>query len=206
LTVTRRTLLKLILSGLGFGGLLGSIAYSKRKEIYYKFLALDIDPLYGILSEVEMENIVALAEVLLPTEPQVESSFIIRYVNDRTNKGRLNEYRRAVNLLNKEVVSQGYQKDFSDLTKAERIEVLTHLIDPEVNYSFVSGSMNPLELTKRGYELILNRDRLRFRKYVVEDILFAFYSSAGGWSIVGYTNFPGVPGPLLDYTQPPSNA
>jgi hypothetical protein len=55
------------------------------------------------------------------------------------------------------------------------------------------GSASPSRLTA---------DRADCR-YLIEDLALGIYSSALGWSVVGYDTWPGVPSGPLGYTRPP---
>jgi hypothetical protein len=144
----------------------------------------------GLLGDEEMTEVVALAETLLPQhlDPGVTQRFVQHHVDERTSKeqGYLEEYERAVALLQRttgSLVDAGAR--FSALSLVERNTVLSELLETRRTGVRRLGNL---------FDRILGATEIpAFRIYVVEDLLRAFYRSAEGWAVVGYTNYPGVP-------------
>ena len=162
---------------------------------------LDENSSLGTLSEEEMKMICALSEVLTPL---VESSgtkneFMRNYVNYKTSnvKGYLKEYINGVKLLketSKKVVSR--DRKFYELNLPERDNVLRSIL---WEYGSEDGVMRRLE------RIFISRRKLAFRDFVVSDIIVASVKEPHvGWSIVGYSHYPGVPAARpRDYTGQP---
>jgi len=187
------------------GGVAASIASGKSFHLgsripQYREPQLDQASQTGKLSIAEMTTIIALAEVLIPNSMNSErvSGELRSYVDERTlgENGYLKEYRRAAALLDKtaDSVKAGEGK-FADLQVAQRQRVLEKIL----------WQYRADQTRMRQFEAIFApTETLAFRKFVVKDILRAFFSRlpAEAWAIVGYSHYPGVPGDPRAYTRP----
>jgi len=137
-----------------------------------------------------MENLVALAEVLVQGRPlsPFERGALIEAINERalTEPGHLRLYRLTASFLD-----QLGQTRFADLSLAERTEVvLRHGLVPD---SEREESSRPLSLSEPEDAV---------RRVAVPDLIACYYRSPAGWAVVGYESFPGRCSDLLGYTRP----
>lgn len=204
---TRREFFKLLI-GIGFGvGIASFVLQDQLRKLIRIFanrlhLKWGQPPRAGSLSEVEMQSIIALAEVLVPSGMLETSADLIRdHVNYRTkNVYDLRDYRNAVLHLDRAShrIFGGAQR-FADFTYADRGKVLSALL-----WRYRSG-----QRLKRWLErMFLSRRALWFRESVVKDLLIAiFRKTPVGWAMVGYSHYPGVPAAdPRDYTRPPAGS
>lgn len=152
----------------------------------------------GGLSDEEMQTILALGDILVsPDDADRARSLIQAHVEDRAqqHQGYLDEYRSGVALLDAASANrQGAAARFAGLHLDDRTAVLQSLL----------WSYRAADTLHRYLEaLFLSRRQLAFRRFVVADILSAYYRSPFGWKIVGYSHYPGVPAAdPLDYARP----
>ena len=157
----------------------------------------------GRLTSDEMSGITALAETLIPEDstPGAGPAWVREFVDGRTDRvpGWLPAYREAAALLDR------YAREFrpgvggfAALTTGEREAVVQQHFDTEGlpdRVWFRLGTASDDGVPKD-----------RCRHLVMKDLLVGFYRSAAGWAVVGYTNYPGVPGDPREYTTPPRSA
>ncbi|MEP6572052.1 MAG: hypothetical protein ABJD11_05125 [Gemmatimonadota bacterium] len=160
-------------------------------------IELDEKAATGLLAPHEMSAIIGLAAVLIPSDQPFDPDFFTRFVNRRTASapGCLVAYRDAARLLLE--LGRKYQSPtvpFGDLPLHERSGILESLLTPYAANNRLMKSTEPL---------FTSESKQRLRKLVVHDLLDAWYRSAGGWAVVGYTHFPGVPASdPLEYSKP----
>jgi hypothetical protein len=161
---------------------------------------LDSASATGLLGDEEMTEVFALAETLLPhhLDIGVTRRFARHHVNERTSnhEGYLEEYERAVALLQRATRDLfDSAAGFSALPVIDRHAVLRELLETRRTGVRRLGNL---------FDRIFGAtERPAFRIYVVQDLLQAFYRSADGWALVGYTNYPGVPARNpREYTRP----
>jgi hypothetical protein len=161
---------------------------------------LDHNAATGALTPAEALAVAALAEVLYPPDATPEAIALGRaHAATRCEKepGYLPEYRRAVQLLDERAAAARSGKTFAALTREQRDAVLHALLWDYSGRRFV-GTMGRLVENATASE-----EASALRRFVVADLLQAFYSSGYGWAVVGYTHYPGVPAAdPLDYTKP----
>lgn len=206
-TWTRREVFRLLF-GIGFSVGIASFVLKDQLRKLMRIVAGRLHlkwgqpPPAGSLSAVEMQSIIALAEVLVPVGMLGNSADLVRdHVNDRTkNVYDLREYRNAVVRLDETShrIFGGAQR-FADLTYAERDKVLSAIL-----WRYRSGQY----LKRRLERMFLSRRKLWFRESVVKDLLIAiFQKTPVGWAMVGYSHYPGVPAvDPRDYTKLPAGS
>lgn len=161
---------------------------------------LDSAAATGLLGDEGMTEVFALAETLLPQHLDIGviRRFVRHHVNERTSnrEGYLEEYERAVALLQRTtraLFDSG--PAFSALPVTNRNAVLGELLETRRTGVRRLGNL---------FDRIFGATEIpAFRIHVVQDLLQAFYRSADGWALVGYTNYPGVPAKdSREYTRP----
>ncbi len=201
MAVSRRVVLKGLAGG---GAILAGSLWAARSPRVRGFVRGD-SPEYldrrsptGTLSEGELTTVIALAEVLLPADesPGATADWVRSHVDARTNRapGFLAAYREAAQLLDAWSVVGGGTA-FAALAPAAREAVLLRELGPEG-----PDSHGTAQLGLRSAQTV---SKARVWQHVVQDLIVAFFRSPAGWAVVGYTNFPGVPGEPLAYTVPP---
>jgi hypothetical protein len=150
---------------------------------------LDSSSPTGVLSDQEMGNVVAFAEVLVDgaSLPSASRDDLIEHVNDRTRTtpGYLPLYRRTAALLDRLAGAR-----FVTLGLEARAAVLTR------------HRLTAYDVRTREYLLPFRRTELAVRSLVVPDLIAGHYGSAAGWAVVGYQAFPGRCSDLTRYTRP----
>ena len=138
------------------------------------------------LGDHELDSLVALAEVVYPSEVTGIRDFVEQYSIGRVT-GRL-EYERgmadAIETLN-DYANDWFDGDFADLPPAERDALLDQM------------SIDVADPVRDGTP----PERVRF--YLVNDLLYAFYSTPTGGELVGIENPPGHPGGTTSYQRGP---
>lgn len=132
----------------------------------------------------ERETIVAAAEALYPSEVSGIESFVETYVVGRI-QGRP-DYRDGVFAAARrldEYAQAWYDDHFGALDRATRQQVLDE-------YGLATAEPDP------G-----GNDVERTRYFLVNELLFAFYTSPTGASLVGLENPPGHPGGTSSYRR-----
>lgn len=138
------------------------------------------------IGEPELTTLVAAAEVLYPSEIEAIDRFVSRYV-----RGRADDHPEhgagivdAVTYLD-EYANAWYDERFAALDPETRQEALQRMnadvIEPDPTGSDVE----------------------RVRYYVVNELLFALYSTPTGATLVGLENPPGHPGGVASYQRGP---
>jgi hypothetical protein len=193
--VTRRGFLLMIAA---FGVFVGVALPPMRSRVLRrivgpKLLRLDQGYPMGKLSNEESETIAVLIRVLV----QGDHAFLRDHVARRTTTepGYLREYQEGAKLLNAATRHIfGGAKRFEELDHTE-----SNLVLESILWKYRAGD----KWRKVLERLFVSKRRLAFRKFVVRDILKAFYRSGPGWQVVGYTKYPGIPAnDLLEYTRP----
>jgi hypothetical protein len=158
---------------------------------------LDTSAATGLLAADEMDAVIGLAEVLLPPDQPFDARFFSAHVNRRTSRdaGYLPAYREAARqLLDLGHRYQSAEIPFGGLPRHERNGILEILLTP---YAATNRFM------KRAEPIFVSESRQRLRRFVVRDLLDAWYRSPAGWAVVGYMHFPGSPAAdPLDYSKP----
>lgn len=148
----------------------------------------EIDGAERMLTDGEMATLVAAAEVLYPSAVEDVDRFVERYVRGRTADrpdhaagiadavGYLDEYARA-----------WHDRAFAALDPETRGETLRRMgadgVDPDPN----------------------GEDVERVRYYVVNELLFALYTTPTGGALVGIENPQGHPGGTESYQRGPQS-
>lgn len=140
-----------------------------------------------VLGDHERETLVALAEVLYPSEvtgiPEFVEQYSIGRVTDRP------EYKRgmadAISTLD-DYATDWFKAEFRDLELEDRDALLDQM---GVDAADPDGDGSPPE-------------RIRF--YLVNDLLYALYTTPTGGELVGSENPQGYPGGTTSYQRGPS--
>jgi hypothetical protein len=203
----RRPFLKL-LGGAAFvaaGGVGGLVAWRQRRYLYRKYVRHVPDRATGALTDDELRHVLALAEVVFPPADDRQNTLlqdiVARWATARTEQdGRLPVYRGGVEALQRATGDDpNLEQSYCELSQAKRDSVVRHVM--------LLSENDPRGFDGRGSTLgnaalFWNRDYWRLR-YLIEDLALGIYSSALGWSVVGYDTWPGVPSGPLGYTRPP---
>lgn len=140
------------------------------------------------LSSDHLDTIVAVAEVVYPSEISIQQEFIETYVDGRT-KGR-QQYRegmqRAIRELNR-LSADAYGLQFRQLSPDRRDQLLR------------SAGVDRVTPARDG----TLREQIRY--YLVNDLLYALYTTPTGGSLIGNTNPPGHPGGIETYQTDPTD-
>ncbi len=142
----------------------------------------------GTLSDGETATIVALALVILPPDAAGDAAELARHhAANRCARvpGYLAEYQRAARLLDERSVARTAQP-FAALPVAARDTVLRALL-----WSY-SGRRMVGTVGRYVEQATVPAPVLAMRRFVIGDLLAAFYASAAGWATVGYTHYPGT--------------
>jgi hypothetical protein len=143
------------------------------------------------LSEPELEDLVAFAEVLVEGRAlsPVEGDSLARSITEHIERDQdhLGLCRTTVSLLRRMA-----GRRFSSLTMTERIELMTRhrLNAPDA----------PPEDDRDPFADAARAVRTRVRRALIAD----YYRSPAGWAAIGYDVFPGRCGDLERYTRPES--
>lgn len=134
----------------------------------------------------QRETIVAAAEALYPERVSGIDSFVERYVVGRVQDrpAYLDGVRTAARNLD-DYARHWYDQPFAELDRGTRQAVFD-------NYGLADRDPDP-----DGTE----RERVRY--YLINELLFAFYSSPTGGSLIGLENPPGHPGGIETYQRGP---
>jgi hypothetical protein len=151
---------------------------------------LDTPSSTATLPASEMENLVALTEVLVQGKPlsPFERGALVEAINERSlsNPGHLSLYRFTASFLD-----QLGQTRFADLSLADRTEVvLRHRLGPDSSREVSSRPLPPSE----PEDVV--------RRVGVPELIGCYYRSRAGWAVVAYESFPGRCSDLLRYTRP----
>jgi len=153
-------------------------------------LPLDSPSATAELSGDEIENLVALAEVLVQGRAlsASERADLVESINDRTlsTPGYLSLYRLTARLLDRLA-----QTRFPDLSLPQRAEiVLRHRLVPDGE----PGTSSPPPSSSDSEAAV--------RVLAVPELIASYYRSPAGWAVVGYESSPGRCSDLVRYTRP----
>jgi len=166
----------------------------------------------GRLSISQMENILALVEVLVPGRYLPDRKERIRIINSNTeNDGPMDndgpiyyEYKAACKLLDKTTMKLENIQGFHRASTDQREKILRSLL-----WNYEAGDLTGPSYYKGTIYASLERifqseSERRFREYVVRDLLRAFYIQDGvAFQLADYTYWPGIPArDLRAYTRP----
>lgn len=85
-----------------------------------------------------------------------------------------------------------FGRAFAEVTLDERDQVLRGMLPDHPSPELESPLRRRLRLTSYNLHLVLSWPaHRRFRSFVVADLLSAYYTTARGWAVVGYDEFPG---------------
>jgi hypothetical protein len=163
------------LGAVGVGAGAGAIAYASRRE------GQDEDE-----PAVPVETLVAVAEVVYPSEVTGVEAFVETYASRRASgdDDHARGVRAAVERVD-DAARDWYGAPFADMSREDRDAVLRELgVD--------TAEEDPLGSTAE-----------RVRYYVVGDLLFALYASPTGGELVGIENPQGHPGGTESYRRGP---
>lgn len=158
---------------LGIGG------WSRRHSIG-RSLAPGPDP-QDSLSPQELDEVALISEVLFePEDEEASREFAATmrwWAEGRTQRGpHLDLYRDGLRALASATEDSHRDMAFRELSSTQRSVLIASLMG--------TGAEGPF-------------------KELAAELLFGIYSSAPGWQSLGYTTWPGVPSPPLEYTRRP---
>jgi hypothetical protein len=136
--------------------------------------------------ERERETLLALAEVVYPTEVEGVPAFVERYVVGRVEDRpeRAAGMRAALSTLD-EYADQWFDRRYAALPEADRDAVLDRM------------AVDVADPDPEGL------DGGRVRYYLVDELLYALYTSPTGGELVGIENPAGYPGGTTSYQRGP---
>jgi hypothetical protein len=189
--LTRRNLVLSLVVTLGLDppGFLGSLS-GRARDVTARLAQVARKPVPGTLSEPELEDLVAFAEVLVEGRPlsPAERRHLVDHIAARTTQGSgyyPSLYRTTVRFLGRLAGAR-----FSSLDVAQRIALMTR-------HRFASSALQPGEHLGAFPE-----DARAVRTRAVPDLISGYYGSPAGWAVVGYDTFPGRCGDPARYTGP----
>ncbi len=140
------------------------------------------------ITKYKVKGMVAAAEVLYPSMVKNIEQFVTQYIRGKTNNNSeyVEEISDTFDYLNKYCKSW-YDRNFASLNPSKRDEVFKNMN---------AGSVTP---DPEG------SDAQRVRYYIVNELLFALYTTPTGSELLGLENPPGHPGGLTSYQIGPQN-
>lgn len=138
------------------------------------------------VSDHDVETLIALADVVYPSEAEDVASFVREYSAERVRAD--GEYARGVAEAVGELddyVRNWHDSPYSGLSARERADALDRM------------AVDTADPDPEGAP----RERIRY--YLVNELLFAFYSTPTGASLAGLENPPGHPGGTESYRGGP---
>lgn len=175
--LTRRDVI-IALSAVGVGSV-ASVAEFLDSERHEGHSSSDIR-----LSDHEVETVVALAEVVYPSDVDSVATFVRDYFAVRVNED--DSYARGVGEAITELddyVSEWHDETYASLSASARADILDQMTVDTAN-------PNPTGVASE-----------RIRYYLVNELLYAFYATPTGAALVGLENPPGHPGGTQSYQQ-----
>lgn len=136
----------------------------------------------------EVTTLVAAAEVLYPSEVEGIEEFVTEYVRGRVE----DDPAHAAGMAD----AAGYLDDYADSWYDSRFAELDPSVRTEVLRSMDADSADPVPD---------GSDVERVRYYVVNELLFALYTTPTGGELVGLENPQGHPGGLQSYRRGPQS-
>jgi hypothetical protein len=144
----------------------------------------------GPLLEEALHVLVATAETLAggPVQPNhYAECFRWRSENVAGHKHLYEEFARVVN----QAANEATGCQFRRCDTPRRVNILKTVIG--------DGGWT------RVYDRLFRRDRIRFKRYILDPILELF-EATDGWVLLGYESWPGIPRGLDRYTQAPNGS
>ena len=189
--LTRRTLLQhwLVLLGIDPIGLTGPPSGQVADGVSRPVRAvLDPPATTRTLSDTEMQDLVAFAEVLVEgrTLTSAERVYLVEHIEDRIRRhpGHLSTYRTTLSALGRLAGGR-----MARLGISERLELVAH-------HRLAFSQVRP------GEDLGPFPEEMRtLRTRAVPDLIGGYYGSPAGWAAVGYSSFPGQCGDLTRYVR-----
>lgn len=139
-----------------------------------------------LVSAHEVETLVALAEVVYPSDVEGVDGFVQDYsvarIRDDPTYGR--GVVEAVSRLD-DYVAEWHEKSYAELSPSTRADVLDQM------------SVDAADPDPDG----VARERIRY--YLVNELLYAFYTTPTGAGLAGLENPPGHPGGTQSYQEGP---
>jgi hypothetical protein len=156
---------------------------------------LDPSGATGELSLREHEAVFALFQVIT-ADPEFPFDEYRRFVDRQTREvpGALDAYRRSVALLDRMArgTVEGEGPRFALLPGRERDRVLRRLFRPYPHAERQLALRRLSRLTSRNIRLLVDAGARRsLRHHVMRGLLAFYYSTAEGWAVVGWAEFPG---------------
>lgn len=146
----------------------------------------------GDLTTGELETLQALL-VVLADDANYDRAGLCRYLVKRAQNepGILGEYRHGIEVIDEAAQKQG-GKPFAELSREEQETLLDDLLPQYPHPLSEAPKLYETRLTRRNlFSFLSPRRVLRLRLYVIADLLSYYYSTAPGWAVVGYRDFPG---------------
>lgn len=138
------------------------------------------------LGESGMQTLLALAEVLYPSEAENVDGFIEAYAAERVRRDP--DHGRGV------VDAIGYLDEYAETIYGERYAALSTRKREAALNEIPVDSVDPVPDGTEPQQL---------RYFLINDLLYAFYATPTGSSLAGLANPPGYPGGTSSYQRGP---
>lgn len=184
MNLTRRdAIVALAASGVAVGG--GSAIFLSLEDAPQEATENDAEQ---IITHDALRTLIAAAKVLYPSEVENIDTFVTRYVSGRAtdNPAHANGIMAALEYLNDYTVAW-FDEEFAALDRQGRVDAL-HRMNADTADPDPEGS-----------------DVERVRYYIVNELLFALYSTPTGGELLGLENPQGHPGGLDSYQRGPQS-
>lgn len=166
---------------------------------------------FGLLSEDEMQYILAISDVIYFASNEAEAKQLHKIVREWTERstkmfGKLEVYQQGIATLKMVSSNEGYNAPFYDLPALERQKVIDKVDCLFSNMLDRPDFRNPFTILKFVLNSIINhrkKQQIYFLRMLKKDLVIGIFSSNLGWRVVGNHSKPGVAGNYQDYTEPP---
>ncbi|MBK9262196.1 MAG: hypothetical protein IPM54_20630 [Polyangiaceae bacterium] len=146
----------------------------------------------GELSEAEHRTIFALLQVIT-NDSTLEASPYRQLIDEKTRAtpGVLDAYRRAAHLLD-ESSHRHYRKNYSKLSMKDRDRLLHWLLIAYPHHERLPVWLRRVRISPHKLSLLAETGAIRsLRHHVMPELLSWYYTTARGWAVVGWNEFPG---------------
>jgi len=139
------------------------------------------------------------ASLVVSPKPVHSIDELREFVNWRTStvEPYWREYKDAAALLDSRAVSQ-FGRGFAALETKSKERILEEILKGVLQ--------RRTTFLGKTIDRVTRRSERRFEYFVVRDLIMFYWSAGAGWASVGYSLYPGVPGPPRAYTSAPGSA
>lgn len=167
---------------------------------------------FGSLTESQLRYIQSLSEAIYepsdPTQREDLYKIVMNYIHSRTLKdGFWNAYKEGIEALKTLTKQSGYSHPFYELSMEERKKIILKINSVNLDiYQILQFRKDPLIFFNLFIKGIIYRKYYRgsfFLIFIKKDLYHAIFTSHLGWSLVGYTTWPGIEINPLAFTKMP---